>query len=386
VLWYAIGTSNNTAIGSMSLTYNTSGSNNTAVGEGTMTNTTAGDNTALGYLAGTYNTTGSANTFVGDQAGGASGFNTLNNVSCLGYQSGVAAATVASNAVYLGNQYTSAIYGAMGGTTLYSYSDRRIKDNIQQNVPGLAFIDKLKPVTYNLNVHKVNELLGVTDSLNWDGQYDVEKVTQSGFIAQQVDSVAQVCGYDFIGVNKPKTSNGLYSLAYTAFVVPLVKSVQELSAKNDTITKTVQQLMAKNDSLVKVLQNMQACVTQLCANQASNNGGNSSNGGNSTGNNAATNVQDVTLSGMGNSPLIYQNIPNPFSTSTKINYYLPEGTQGASIIFFDNYGNQLKTIQLSQTGNGTLNLTPDNLASGIYSYSLVVNGNVVDTKRMVLQK
>jgi hypothetical protein len=65
---------------------------------------------------------------------------------------------------------------------------------------------------------------------------------------------------------------------------------------------------------------------------------------------------------------------------------LPEGTQGASITFYDSYGNQLKTVQLSQTGNGTLNLTPENLASGVYSYSLVVNGNVVDTKRMILQK
>ncbi len=46
----------------------------------------------------------------------------------------------------------------------------------------------------------------------------------------------------------------------------------------------------------------------------------------------------------------------------------------------------MKVVELSQTGNGTLNVTLDNLTSGIYSYSLVVNGNVVDTKRMLLQK
>jgi hypothetical protein len=77
---------------------------------------------------------------------------------------------------------------------------------------------------------------------------------------------------------------------------------------------------------------------------------------------------------------------NPSNTATKINYHLPVGKPGASIVFYDTYGNKIKTVELSQTGNGTLNVTPDNLTSGIYSYSLVVNGNVVDTKRMILQK
>ncbi|MBK7029828.1 MAG: tail fiber domain-containing protein [Bacteroidales bacterium] len=39
------------------------------------------------------------------------------------------------------------------------YSDERIKDNIVANVPGLDFILKLRPVTYNLNIHRQNEIL-----------------------------------------------------------------------------------------------------------------------------------------------------------------------------------------------------------------------------------
>ncbi len=84
--------------------------------------------------------------------------------------------------------------------------------------------------------------------------------------------------------------------------------------------------------------------------------------------------------------LLYQNSPNPFVSGTKIAYYLPENTQGAEMLFFDNYGNKIKEVQLSQTGNGTLNVTPEKLSAGIYSYSLVVNGKVIDTKRMLLQK
>lgn len=107
--------------------------------------------------------------------------------------------------------------------------------------------------------------------------------------------------------------------------------------------------------------------------------------GNTSGNSIPASEQDITL-GSADSPLLYQNMPNPFSTGTKINYYLPQGTMGATIIFYDTYGNQLKTIPLTQTGNGTLNITPDNLSNGIYSYSLIVNGSVIDTKRMLLQK
>ncbi|HTA26764.1 MAG TPA: hypothetical protein VK809_03180, partial [Bacteroidia bacterium] len=149
---------------------------------------------------------------------------------------------------------------------------------------------------------------------------------------------------------------------------------------NDSLRNTL-------DSLRAAFKSIQSCLTQLCNNGHGANRHNGGGSGNSGDSNATIlNTQDVTLSALANAPLLYQNIPNPFNTATKINYYLPVGTQGASIVFYDTYGNKIKTVELNQTGNGTLNITPDNLTSGIYSYSLVVNGNVVDTKRMLLQK
>jgi trimeric autotransporter adhesin len=206
---------------------------------------------------------------------------------------------------------------------------------------------------------------GVKDDKDGQRKYDAEKATQSGFIAQQVDSAAQACGYDFNGVSHPGTPGGLYALGYTDFVVPLVKAVQELSAKNDSLTT--------------VLQNIQTCLNQICSGTGNN------FPGNTDGNSTPVSEQNITL-GSADAPLLYQNSPNPFSTGTKINYYLPEGTVGAVIVFYDSYGNQIRTLQISQTGNGTLNITPDNLTNGIYSYSLMVNSRLIDTKRMVLQK
>jgi trimeric autotransporter adhesin len=372
---------NNTAIGYEALLLNTTASKSTAVGSYAMYNNTASSNTATGYEAGYTNTTGVGNTYLGYDAD-ASGVNYGNSVAL-----GNGTSITANNQVNIGNTSVTTIQGQVNYTT---YSDRRIKTNIQNNVPGLAFINKLHPVTYNLNIHQQNTLLGLVDSISnnntdyWNHKYDIENIVFTGLIAQQVDSAANQVGYNFSGIQRPSAGNPLYGLKYSEFVVPLIQAVQQLSASKDSMRTKLDSVQNTLDSLRSAIQSMQTCLTQLCAD---NHSGHHKSGGNNSGgdSNSTNNVQDVTLSSE-NAPLLYQNMPNPFSTGTKINYYLPQGTMGASIVFYDNYGNQIKTVQLSQTGNGTLNITPENLSNGIYSYSLMVNGNVIDTKRMVLQK
>jgi len=54
-----------------------------------------------------------------------------------------------------------------------------------------------------------------------------------------VEQASQQSGYDFAGVGKPKSDNDLYTLRYSDFVVPLVKSTQELDAKVDRLEKEI---------------------------------------------------------------------------------------------------------------------------------------------------
>src|SRR5258706_14660690 len=112
-----------------------------------------------------------------------------------------------------------------------TYSDGRIKDNVREDVPGLNFINRLRPVTYNLNIHRQNEMTGSKEKgeTDWQGKYDIEKMRMTGFIAQEVEQAANAIHYDFSGVKKPPKENELYSLPYSKFVMTLVKSVQELS-------------------------------------------------------------------------------------------------------------------------------------------------------------
>ena len=82
---------------------------------------------------------------------------------------------------------------------------------------------------------------------------------------------------------------------------------------------------------------------------------------------------------------LMQNRPNPFSGQTVIPFLLPEGTGKAQIAIFDMTGHQLLQIPVDSSMR-SITVDGYNLSSGIYLYSLMVNGIEIDTKRMVLTR
>jgi hypothetical protein len=112
----------------------------------------------------------------------------------------------------------------------------------------LAFIKQLTPVTYHLDIKKQYELAmnGKKDeSADYPEKYDIEKITQTGFLAQDVEAAAKSVGYDFNGVEAPKNGEGLYKLRYAEFVVPLVQAVKELSKENEELKARLKALEDK---------------------------------------------------------------------------------------------------------------------------------------------
>ena len=80
--------------------------------------------------------------------------------------------------------------------------------------------------------------------------------------------------------------------------------------------------------------------------------------------------------------VLEQNVPNPFAEQTSISYFIPEDAKSANIIFFDTKGRHIKTVEVEK-GYGIMSVFAHNLSTGTYSYSLVLDGEVVETKRMV---
>ena len=181
----------------------------------------------------------------------------------------------------------------------------------------------------------------------------------SGFVAQEVEQAAKSTGYDFSGVDKPKNENDMYGLRYAEFVVPLVKAVQELSKMNKDRD-------AKIDTLQKQINELKAIL----------NSGNQTSSASTAGNMQKT----IDIS----SASLEQNIPNPLNNTTSINYYIPAGTNKALLNIIDNSGNIIKQISLNSNGKGVVNIEASTLSAGTYSYSLIVNGKIIATKKMLI--
>lgn len=213
----------NTGVGSKVLFNNRAGYSNSGFGQAAMYNNNGGSgNTAMGNTALYANISGVNNTAVGNNAGNQSSTNP-SNFMALGYLAGYVGSN--SNEIEVGNQSVSWIGGQTGW---FNYSDGRVKERVQENVAGLDFINRLRPVTYHFDVHKEYEMVhGSKDVGEWEGKYDLEKRQMTGFIAQEVEAAAKASGYDFSGVRAPEGTTKLYSLSYGEFVVPLVKAVQE---------------------------------------------------------------------------------------------------------------------------------------------------------------
>ncbi len=354
----------NTASGSYALNNNTTGSYNVAAGKYSLNaNTSGSNNVAIGYSAGSFNDIDNNCTFIGNDADQLVTTNYTNSTAL-----GNTARITGSNQARIGNSAVTSIGGYANWTNI---SDERVKKNIKENVPGLEFINKLKPVTYNLNVTGIKSFLkednndDKTDKANKDvneksnalieqGIKEKEKIIYTGFVAQDVEAVAKKINYDFSGVDKPQDENGLYGLRYAEFVVPLVKAVQELSKQNDDLQKQIEELKSMQFQ-----------------------------GNNNTGSTEKINQQNVELNGAFS---LSQNIPNPFTNSTQINYYLPVNTNNACINFYAINGALLKSVKLSGNGKGNISVKANELPSGAYKYALLIDGKIMDSKSMILSK
>jgi len=246
--------SSNTALGNWTLFLNTA-SQNTAVGDSALyASTTGTGNTAVGYQALTANTTGTNNTAIGYMANDGVNATGASNSTAIGYQ----ATITGSNQIVLGNASISQLTCAVPLTVT---SDGRFKKNITEDIHGLDFIMKLRPVSYNLDVTGLNKFNGKnSDDNDLKSIKQAEMVKHNGFIAQEVEKAAKEVNYIFSGLKTPENSKDIYGLGYADFVVPLVKAVQELNVEKEQLKSEntlLKALLDKQTSKLNSLENMQ---------------------------------------------------------------------------------------------------------------------------------
>jgi hypothetical protein len=82
---------------------------------------------------------------------------------------------------------------------------------------------------------------------------------------------------------------------------------------------------------------------------------------------------------------LYQNTPNPFKGKTTIHFTLADDAKDAYICIFDMTGKPVKKLPIS-SGMDSVSFGGYEIGEGMFLYSLVVNGQEIDTKRMIIRK
>lgn len=191
-------------------------------------------NTGLGNYSLVGLTSGNNNTAVGYQSSMFS--SSQNNCSCFGYNSSV----TGDNQVQLGNSGTTTyVYG-----TVQNRSDERDKTDIRPTTLGLAFINSLVPIDYKWDMRedyrKPNQKLAEIkkDGSKKRGRY------HHGFGASSVKDTMDALGVDFGGYQDHKIAGGedVLSLGYDEFIAPMVKAIQELSARVEILQEQLNKI------------------------------------------------------------------------------------------------------------------------------------------------
>ena len=193
------------------------------------------------------------------------------------------------------------------------------------------FKKDIRPIDNAMNI--INKIEGKTYSWKKDEfkEQNFTDARQIGFIAQELEKVIP----EVVITN----NDGYKSVNYSMIIPILVQGIKEQQKQIDAL----QTSQSKN--------------------------------GNSTDiNNLSSNMDGLRLD---------QNVPNPFSDETVINYSLPQQIKNASLLVYDLSGTQVTSLPLEITAS-SVTITSEKLSPGIYIYSVMADGKIIASKRMVI--
>jgi hypothetical protein len=221
-----------------------------------------------------------------------------------------------------GPTYTLLIYGnAYASGGVWTPSDIRYKKNIQTIDGALNKVLKLNGKAYEFK----------TDEFK---NKNFNKGSNLGFIAQELKEIIP----EAVNID----SNGYQSINYDEIIPVLVEAIKELNFQVGTLKNKTN----TNEAINKSVEGLSKDI---------NNG--------------------ASLS---------QNAPNPFKENTSIGFYLPSTIKNAAFYIYDLQGKQLKSYNVSDREHGTIVIQGSESLPGMYYYSLIADGNVIGTEKMIL--
>ena len=263
----------------------------------------------------------------------------------------------------LGPNYAGYFNGDVYISGTYGPSDANLKQNIDSIANALSIINQLKPKSFDF---RHNDF----PSMNFP------QGTQYGLIAQEVEQIlpelvnmnTQPATYDTLG-NIVTPAVNFKGLEYQQLIPFLIKGIQEQQSQIQSKDSAINSLNDRLTALENCINGLNLCGNNQAMQQNYLNNQNSS----------ITNIELKDAQSI----VLEQNVPNPFAEQTSINYFLPDEVNKAQLLFYNAQGKLIQSLELTQKGKGSVNVFASDLSNGIYTYTLVVDGKVIETKKMV---
>lgn len=257
---------------------------------------------------------------------------------------------------------------SVGGSSWDVISDARLKENVESYTAGLDLIKKIKPVSWN-----------------YTGEFGLPTDNKEiGVLAQDLQKVAPYMVHDIVleewnEKNEVTRSGDYLSVNTDALRYALVNAVQEqqeiienMETENNDLRHQVDNLNQQNTELTKRLDAIEAMLRNETNTNTTNN---------------STAKTEVASRTENKTATLSQNTPNPFYNKTIIEYTLEQDAKSAYLQITDVAGKVIFNQDLS-TKKGSYNeeISRRNFVAGTYIYSLIVDGEVMDSKKMIVSE
>jgi hypothetical protein len=232
-------------------------------------------------------------------------------------------------------------YNDLLAANFLKQSDASLKSNL---TPILSPIDKialLKPYLYSISANYYD-----------NGELVLQEKPQYGFISQEVEKT-------LTEVKITEDGNGLKLMDYDQIIPLLVAAMQE---QQKSIRKSEALITELNTSILE-LENQIVLLK----------------GNNAPANNPLNHQEKTEI-------ILYQNAPNPFSTNTTINCFIPEQIKNAQLCIYNMQGTQIECLQVNGRNQTSVEIQAGQLTSGVYIYLLLGDGKASEAKQMVLTR
>ena len=277
------------------------------------------------------------------------------------------------------NSYAGWFQGNVTVTgTFTEPSDENLKENVAELENATDIINQLNAVTFDY------KQTGQYEHLN------LAAGNQYGMIAQEVEQILpdiihngkSPAEFDSLG-NEIHPEMEFKTMNYEALIPILTKGIQEQNSVIEDMDSTI----ASKDSLINDLNdrlsNLENCLSNILPILCSMN----QSMVQPTNDDLQERLEQTLNIELSNDEniVLNQNVPNPFAENTTITFSVPASVKDARIVFYDGFGKSIKTVEITDRGNGRINVFGSDLSKGVYSYTLIADGQVIATKRMVKQ-